>query len=223
MSSQRFLKLSSIKKKKLFLLFAVLVGWFLLVFRSLIHSSVLPNLMLITSNISFISFLSSDLLFLIFSKSLLKFSLNSSILPLTSVGILMMFLWTLYQVNYLSSFHQGFSSGILFCYFVWNMFPCSLILFDFRSLFQWIRPTATFYGLEGVAMYESTPGVDVCNWLGRWLWQTSWSWSRHGLGKVPEEDCTQGVPEGPKQWRSPVFLIPDKEGSSSSLLIWQKL
>ena len=75
--------------KNVFFLFCC-SGWVvstILSSRSLIHSSVLPNLLLIPSNFHFSYCILQ--LFFIFSNSLLKFSLCSSVLLLSLVSILM--------------------------------------------------------------------------------------------------------------------------------------
>ena len=83
---------------RLFLLFLVLrlfsfccLDWVISILISsqlLIHSSVSSNLLLILSSVLFISFFSYDWFFLIFSTSLFKVSLSSSIL-LSLVSIFM--------------------------------------------------------------------------------------------------------------------------------------
>ena len=70
----------------------------------LMHCSMSRNLLLMRSRVFFISviaFFNSDWFFPVFSSSLLKFFLCSSIL-FSSLAFLLLFLWILCQVNYLS-------------------------------------------------------------------------------------------------------------------------
>ena len=90
MLSQRSLKLSFFKNLFFFCCFDWVISN-ILSSSSLMHSSLLPHLLLIPSYEFFNSvvvFFSSDWLFFIFSNSLLKFSLCSSILFLSSVSFL---------------------------------------------------------------------------------------------------------------------------------------
>lgn len=79
--------------------------------RSLIHSSILTNLLLVPSHVYFISgimFFTSDLFFFTFSISLLKCSLSFSIVISSLLSILMPVSLNSLS-NYLSLFHLGFS------------------------------------------------------------------------------------------------------------------
>ena len=94
--------------------------------KLLIHSSVSSSLLLILSSvffISFIVFLTSDQLFFIFSSSVLKFSVCSSVLFPSSVSILIT-----HALNF--SFAESFIlvsviifSGVLLLLFQWRQAP----------------------------------------------------------------------------------------------------
>ena len=134
--SQRSLKLISFIYLFFAFCFSVWVISTILSSMSFMHYSVSPNLLLIPSSVFFITvivFFSSDWLFFIFSKSLLKFSLCSSISSWVWWVFLWPLLWTLCQVNYLSPFHRVYFWGFIFS-FIWNLFLCLLILFDFLCL-----------------------------------------------------------------------------------------
>ena len=124
------------------------------------HSSILFNLLLISPPEVYIShtvFFSSDWSFIIFSSSLVKFSLCWSIFYPVQLTFLLLLPWTFYQVNYLPvslEFFQGllclgllfetYSFVILFCYslclseIMWN---CYLSQF-WRCVFVWVHPCA---------------------------------------------------------------------------------
>ena len=112
------------------------------------HSSILFNLLLISPPEVYIShtvFFSSDWSFIIFSSSLVKFSLCWSIFYPVQLTFLLLLPWTFYQVNYLPvslEFFQGllflgllfetYSFVILFCYSLsqWNyvkLLPISVL------------------------------------------------------------------------------------------------
>ena len=101
------------------------------------HSSVSPNLLLIPSKVFFISvivFFSSGCFFYIFFSYLLKFSLCSSSLFLTSVSILITIVLNSLSGNYLC-FIRGFFSVIFPPRsLIWNMSLCLFILFNFLCL-----------------------------------------------------------------------------------------
>ena len=138
----------------------------------LMHSSVSPNLLLISSSVHFISvivFFSSDLLFLYF----LILHWSSHHVPLFFSQVQRAFLWqlfwTLYQVNYLSLFHLYIFLGFI---------PLSSH-FVLLSLLVYMKlgETVTYPSLEGVSLCGSIPMQSAC---APWLWVGSWIWSELG-------------------------------------------
>ena len=145
--TQRSLKLSSFYI--FFLLIAVLIGWFSQFYLpnhfsiTLIPCRVCVCVCVCVCNIYLSKFQ------LLYSVSLVLsyifflcwyFSLNLSIHFLSLVNLLWSFIWTLYQGKHLSKDHfTRVCSGVLFCSFIWNLFLCLLIMFDFWFLFLWIR------------------------------------------------------------------------------------
>ena len=89
--------------------------------------------------------------FFIFSSSLLKFSLCSSIFPPNSVSIHLLTFWILYLVNYL---YFTIFSVLFSCTFNRKQFLCLLILLNY-SISMNLPPTITNHGLEIVSLCGS--------------------------------------------------------------------
>lgn len=131
--------------------------------RLLVHSSISSNLLLILSSIFFIpiiAFFSSDWIFLIFSKFLLKFSCHSSILLPNLVSI-----FTTIMLKYLSEkLLISISLGFFFLGFIYlEHLPLfsHFVLILCVSYYE-LGSTATSPSLEGVVL-TSIPCVDyVC-------------------------------------------------------------
>ena len=109
--------------------------------RSLICSSASSNLLFVPSSIFFISavvFLHSDWFFYIFSMSLFMFSVYSSILLLSLMGIFMTVILDSLSEGLLISIWLSSFPEVSFS-FVWNIFLCLLILSNSLCMFLGIR------------------------------------------------------------------------------------
>ena len=85
-------------------------------------------------------FISSSLGFLDFFVSYLIVEvLSSSTPPQSTLGILINNILNVYSSRLLASILFSAFSAVLFCYFIWDMFVCLLIMAAFMCLFLCIR------------------------------------------------------------------------------------
>ena len=110
---------------------------------------------------------------LIFSSSWLKFSLCSSVLFLSSITFFITFTFNSSSDKLFISASLGFFQVFFLYSFLWNMFLCLRILFNFLCLYEnrWKSP---FWSGRYVLGCEWSHAV--CMYLARFWWK-SWIWS----------------------------------------------
>ena len=134
MLSHRFLRLTSFLVILFFLFYSTAVISISLFPRSL-NCSAAFILLLIPSSVFFISVIVHVCLF--FKSS--SFLLNTFYIFLVCTSILFLRSWIIIVLNSFSGrlpifTSLSYSSGVFFCSFVWNIFLCYLILFNFLYL-----------------------------------------------------------------------------------------
>ena len=124
-------------------------------FFYILYSTIPSSLFLI----SVLIFFNSDWFFLIYSISLVKVSLRSSIHFSSPMSIFAIF--TLYSLLWIFS-----------CFFSWSIFLCLLIFLGSLCLFYGLGRMATSLKHEGVVLCMVSPMQTVCAW---WLLLAGWS------------------------------------------------
>ena len=127
------------------------------------HSSILFNLLLISPTEVFIShtiFFSSDWSFIIFSSSLVKFSLCWSIFYPVQLTLLLLLPWTFYQVNYLPV-SLKFFQGLLFLGLSFKTYSFVILFWLTLSGSVKLYETVTYLSFGGVSLYGFIP-VSLC-------------------------------------------------------------